>query len=96
MDQNIKFLQSWIVFYVIVVFLSYLLNLVFTFPVGIILSFMGFSTKVTVWIAKIGTLLSSIAISYFFYKWSVITFILPQFSKGKIDETSDEPKAIGQ
>jgi len=76
--NNLKFTQSWIVFFVIVTFLSYLLNLIFTFPVGIMLGLLGVPTKTTFWITKAGTFLSMLAVSWFFYKWSFKTFIIPQ------------------
>lgn len=87
--MDIKYIGAWAIYASLVVFLSFILELIFGLPVTIILIFMGFSVKFVELFTKYAAIATSVYISFFFFKWSIKTFIMPQVSPSSIENAKN-------
>jgi len=91
MPKEIKFLQGWFLYFIVILFMAFLIHLIFVFPISILLILLNVPENALPIITRIGGLLAFALTSYVFYKWSVQTFIIPQIEqRTKLQENSKE------
>ena len=93
MSKDITFFKGWIIFIVIVVFMGFIVRTIFDFPVAIVLIFLGASPEKMPYIAKYGSFLTYVLLSFVFYKWSIKTFILSQIKESDGNTDSNRQNA---
>ncbi len=78
--MEISYFKSWIIYVLLMVFLSLFIRIIFSLPVSIFLILMGLSENSVIIFSLIGTTITMVVASFYLFKWVIRLHILPQLN----------------